>query len=127
MATEVGLVHTMKPPPVFNELISLTAQTKTKAVNKRPLTTEALEIEERHRRDLWHFQFGFEGVNATDAEREAENLRRQKYRDSLLLLQTPPSNSRPSNSGPDLRLNIPRIPSIPSSSRQHVPSPHRPP
>ena len=90
---------------------------KAKPSKQTPFTAEALETEERRRRNLWHFQFGFEGENATEGEREAENNRRKQYRDRMLLLCASPMNPRS---------KIPRIPSIPTSARQQLPPPRQP-
>ena len=42
-------------------------------------TFERYEAEERHRRKQWNHQYGFEGVNASPAEKEAEAPRRRSY------------------------------------------------
>lgn len=50
------------------------------------------EWQERRRRDLWNYRYGFDGAKATEAERTAETQRRRLYDAAYGAFLTRPPN-----------------------------------
>lgn len=75
-----------------------------------PLEDETLaqyQTSERHRRDQWHHQYGFEGAKASLAEKEAEARRKASYEARIEAFRRRP----PGRAG----RSAPLIPSIPTA------------
>ena len=97
----------------MHELLTYSGRTHTREISEDE-TLPQHENEERRRRDQWTHQYGFEGVNASPAEKEAEARRREKYNARIEAFRRRPP--RPGRDAP-LTASTPTAPEITMSRR----------
>ena len=85
-----------------------------KGRSTEPIDLNALETEERQRRDIWNHQHNFNWRNASEEERAAERERRRQYEGRLALARLTLEGERSSASDSHAQ-SIPSIPTAPNT------------
>ncbi|CAF9920878.1 hypothetical protein IMSHALPRED_005028 [Imshaugia aleurites] len=75
-------------PSIFNKRTDMLDFSEDETIDELIVQHDA---EERHRRSQWNHQYGFDGINATLAEKEAESQRKRDYHARLEVI----ASSRP--------------------------------